>query len=920
MRWVDLYQPAAGKLISERMLSPLLVVAVCVVVLFEGVAVAAESGGKAYDVLNRYGFWRLYATLRPPVVLKGGKYQEETGLCWRVGRSRTRRKGQPVTPYPPKEWMKPDFDDSRWLRQPLPYPVDVEEGDKLRGAFTRQGWMHPVEVALVCARGKFGVTDVKEVKRLNLVLEYRGGVIVYLNGREVARKDLTSVGNGFDVLAKDYPVEASRERVTAEVDKMRVRRLDVDLPLSALVKGTNVLAIEVHRSAMVDSAEVLKRRLSRGGRRLMVSNGWNRCALLNAVLTCEGKGVVANIMRPTGVQVWTSDLLNPVLYVDYGDPFEKGVKVKMVAPRGGWGWGHVVISSDKDVRSPRVEVGPIEGSGAILPSSAVRVYYARMDGNVGNVNFRYPPVWGPFRYLKWSWSLQPEAPSVVKVRKGVCPKGYRYRWGAVQDVWIGVRVPSSVPAGRYEGVVRVSVEGRLLRNVPLVLQVGGYVLPPVEKRKSFIDFIQSPESLALHYGVKMWSKKHWNLIERSFEMLGWIGADTVYIPLITPTHLGNSVTMAVWKKGSGGYEYDISRVERYLDAFMKYNGRPKVVCFVVWDNYLGGKVVRGTGGISHHFKVRKRRNAAGVSVVEGTGEETVKEVPMVGEEAKKLWRPLCRRLTALMRSKGLLDAKMIGIAGDIRPTKEYVDFWKDVWPEAKWVMEGHGRADALYDVPVGYSSSIFGCVYPYWDPDVRMLRGWKRRPYATLFPRRLGSRASDTAYVFYHLILQWNVFGNQNGIGRVTADFFDARPPEMRKKRRGYFHLGRRYPECYQGNVSLVWPWLAPGKEGAVPTTGFVLLQMGMQAAEAQIFIEEQITAGRVSGAEKQSMEALVKERRRYISYVFNESAITYNVAREPKGILLRPMSALWYAGSGWKRRLLDLFDAAGKLQGGRSG
>jgi len=154
---------------------------------------------------------------------------------------------------PPAGWARPDFDDARWPRA--------------RGSlFADEGHF---QTSMLCLRGKFTVTDPAAVGAIRLRLTYRGGVIVYLNGAEVARADLPEGPINADTPAGDYEDRAwvdakgqpiptayhaarrikAGEKDLAERIASRDRRLGpVEIPPTALRKGVNVLAVEVHAS------------------------------------------------------------------------------------------------------------------------------------------------------------------------------------------------------------------------------------------------------------------------------------------------------------------------------------------------------------------------------------------------------------------------------------------------------------------------------------------------------------------------------------------------------------------------------------------------------------------------------------------------------------------------------------------------
>ena len=57
-------------------------------------------------------------------------------------------------------------------------------------------------------RGKFAVGDPSRVRGMTLSAEYRGGIVVYLNGREVARGTFPKGKGDMLELAEDYPLDA----------------------------------------------------------------------------------------------------------------------------------------------------------------------------------------------------------------------------------------------------------------------------------------------------------------------------------------------------------------------------------------------------------------------------------------------------------------------------------------------------------------------------------------------------------------------------------------------------------------------------------------------------------------------------------------------------------------------------------------
>ena len=143
-------------------------------------SVWAEEAGNV--ILDQYGSWRMFHVLKSPEIafddgVKPVVYS--SAHYWINGE----------TPPPPQGWTKPEFNDADWLRGTLGMGC------------------HAPFVARACLRGRFLVEDPEQVKSPKFRAIYQGGAVVYLNGQEIGRKDITSGAH----LAEAYPVENLRK-------------------------------------------------------------------------------------------------------------------------------------------------------------------------------------------------------------------------------------------------------------------------------------------------------------------------------------------------------------------------------------------------------------------------------------------------------------------------------------------------------------------------------------------------------------------------------------------------------------------------------------------------------------------------------------------------------------------------------------
>ncbi len=549
-----------------------------IVWVVQGLALAEESPKPAAPsaTLDMYSYWRSFVTFRPLVVA-----EKAEGAAVPEGR--------PHTAAPPADWRSPDFDDGDWARTAGP----------LFAAPGGLGWVRDGggarEVSVLCLRGKFAVADPAKVESLHLSATYRGGIVVHLNGTEAVRSHMGKGPLTPDSLAEEYPWEAyvdadgktalepqggSRPDEQTRRLNLRLRRLDgVAIPTTNLRRGVNVLAIEVHRAPTHPQAEKVRESWKAA---------WSTCGLCDVALTAKPQSALQpNTQRPRGIQVWNESPISDLYEHDYGDPNEPLRPIQLVGVRNGAFSGHVVVGSDSPIKMLAAEVGELvkNGGGGSIPAAAVRILYPLPAGAGPLAGKSYRGVSG--RAVRRLDALAESPPPEVAVAQVSVPRGYAGPSpvpGAVQPVRVTVQVPADAAPGDYEGRLTLKAEGMEPVGVPLRIRVIGWTLPHPVDFTSLIGIVQSFETLALYYKVPLWSDRHWQLIDRSYAILGRAGVDTLFLPLVMRSHHGKeSLVRWVKEEDGGGYSHDFSVFERYVDTALKHMPRPQFACLYAYD-------------------------------------------------------------------------------------------------------------------------------------------------------------------------------------------------------------------------------------------------------------------------------------------------------------------------------------------------
>ena len=759
-------------------------------------------------IVDSTGWWRWRVSWRKPVVLG------DSGEVLPVQRVPfTNRPDIELVriPPPPESWSETTFDDSAWPRTTT---------KKFAGGY--------FQVGAICMRTKFRLTDAAGVKSLKLAIRYRGGVRVFLNGKEVARKHLPEGDITLDTSAAAYPdkawVDASGKllphvntiaRQIKAGDKTlaanlaaRDRELTVDLPASTLVKGVNVLAIANNRSEYHPLA-------ARWFRQSIIHSSWKPLGVRDVKLTAAGK--VAFVDAPGGPHVYNLDLHDRFDKGYRADPAEPLRPIRIVAARNGSFSGWVGVSAPEPIKGLAASVSDLTGpDGAKIPVSAVDVRYVllsdgttRYDASRRTMTFDLLSA-KPAPDVK----LGPKAPPIP---------------GGPRPVWVRVNVPPGAKPGDYTGELRITA-ARVMQHLvaPIKLHVTAFALPDPLKFRTHASIYQSPISLATQYKVEMWSDAHWKLMDKSFALLARAGNDYVTVPVVDRTQFGNDEGMVRWiRKPDGTFDYDFATLDKFLALARKHLGNVRFVGLQVW--HAGGWSDRGVNQVNT------------VTVVDPkTGRREHMQVPKFDSpEARTFWSAAIKAIQKRIASAGIDEKNAcLGILSDSTAPKSVFEMFSQAAPGLGWMRGCHGHTNAPAPYSVGPGSKVilhehcYGMVIP--NPDKKILSFWSYDGPATAYFR------SDFDYTpprGYRATAERALYQGKRGVGRIALDYWVF--PRTGGKH-GLTDVYNRWPEstCSQRRPTLM-KLAGAGSEGPASTVRYELLLEGLAEAEAMIIVAE---------------------------------------------------------------------------------
>ncbi|MEX0745953.1 MAG: glycoside hydrolase domain-containing protein [Phycisphaeraceae bacterium] len=641
-------------------------------------------------------------------------------------------------------------------------------------------------------------------------------------------------------------------------------------------------------------------------------------ATVAAFITATPQTVAAN-----DLEVWRSDIHDPT-----DSPAGDGAAaVELAGTRNGAFSGKIVVSAAEALTGLKATASDLRHGSAVIPADAVRVRYAApSDRNITGHNVR---------------------PTGNDVLLDAPPAGQ-----SKVPVWVTVRVPADAAAGAYVGELTVTAAGVSPVRVPVQLEVADWTLPDTQDYRTWIELLQSPDTLAMEYDVPMWSEEHWELIARSLELIGKTGSRVLYIPLICHTNMGNDESMVRWSaNGGGAFEHDYAIMDRYLDLAEEHMGTPKLVVFFTWDVYLVAPdeepVVDENASRYQQTQQRRARDRwelrnEGVPVTmldAATGDARTGHVPRYTQpEGQAPWQALWDGLRERMRERGLQDTMMLGLSTDMRPTREQVTTlhklsgglpWASVTHHAQWLEQGanssgrkamHGIADIGYTVAaLGYMRTI--------NPAIDRSYAWQQDGlHGRAIFWRFSWFNSERLSTIRHEP-EANITGNQRGVAHLGGDFWYV-IEDRRGRRRATIAAPSRHPQSHWRSLNIEAWMLAPGPEGAVPTARYMVFREGIQECEARIAIEAVLTdsreRSRLGDALADRAQAVLDERHLAIWRARGGSEedlqqhglmTAYRDIYQMIDTWDEDAGHQWFTASGWAQRTGELFGVAGEVQ-----
>jgi hypothetical protein len=873
-------------MIRKYMLTTLVGMSMATAILRAEPAATAVTNADASVVLDDNSLWRHFVVSRCALVRTADGKLEPWDLtpldrpsAAGVGGLWAKTAPKPAastasSPLPPTDWAGVSLDDGTWPRVRLPLPIVAGEPPPSRPQ-TRLG-----ATAALLVRGKFEVKDPAQVKSCRLSLDYWGGVVVYVNGKEAVRRDVPGEKPDLLALAADYPEAAftTPKGDFADRPPARERRLrDFEIPAGLLRRGVNVLAIETH-TAPITAACV------KCAKKEDSTLAWAPIGLLHARLSVTPVGAAAaNLVRPRGIRVWNCAAYDTLSVFDFGDPCEPLRPVTIQAARNSVFSGRLMVSSAQAIKGLKVKVSDlvrlrksssssakrssssnagVESEdddedevvvGVKLPASAMQVRYAVavVPGELPPPDERGDDLSGGQSHLPPDRfdGLLDVIPAEIPVSQAPAPKdSYDGKpvdrkalvAGAVAPLWFTVRVPREAKAGVYQGQIAIEAEGLPFTNVPLRVSICDWAMTDTKDFRMRNMAYHEDGAVAAHYKVPLWSDKHLAMVGQSHALMGEAGSRHFYV------RLENFVRWI--KQPDGSFKHDFTLFDKYLNMIAKSVGKPQPLRLQAWGDRACGKA--GPFGNS----------LAMVSVLDpATGKtEPFKSPNPITDEAAALafWKPAFDGAFQRIKARGWLDATAFGFTADRDGPDDFLaELTKQLWPEGVWVLVSHDVTAAWKDNSNPWVRLRYACgIYDFGYPSVRGYRALLQDRPVFFCNEYRGNWRDFSPLTLQRRVGEDIIMSGRDGVSDFGADLFMSRDAKGNLQKPGG-------PDWPSGPGRTQHAMLYPGPDGPVASERYEMFREGVEIAETLIFIERAIQEKKLSPELQQKAEQALEAR-----------------------------------------------------------
>ena len=153
-------------------------------------------------------------------------------------------------------------------------------------------------------------------------------------------------------------------------------------------------------------------------------------------------------------------------------------------------------------------------------------------------------------------------------------------------VWVSVRLPRDIPAGKYKGKLVFRSGDKPVGSLDLTVKASERVLPPPHEWSFHLDLWQNPFAVARYYRLPLWSEEHFNAMRPIMERLAAAGQKVITASIIDKPWNGQTEdpfkSMISWiRRADGSWEWRYDVFDKWVEFMMSCGIDAQINCYTM---------------------------------------------------------------------------------------------------------------------------------------------------------------------------------------------------------------------------------------------------------------------------------------------------------------------------------------------------
>lgn len=153
-----------------------------------------------------------------------------------------------------------------------------------------------------------------------------------------------------------------------------------------------------------------------------------------------------------------------------------------------------------------------------------------------------------------------------------------------QGYWVRVWIPQEAAAGLYTSELTVKNGSRVLGSLKLEVEVQRRTLPAPSHWVFHLDLWQNPFAVARYHRVPLWSRAHFDLLEKELQSYADAGGKVITTSIMHHPWGGQTYdpfeSMITWmKRVDGTWYFDYTIFDKWVELMMKVGVTQEIGCY-----------------------------------------------------------------------------------------------------------------------------------------------------------------------------------------------------------------------------------------------------------------------------------------------------------------------------------------------------